>query len=277
MSSVRSTKRGQYADANAVGESSELDYVCSMCDRTGRTPNPCPKRHQGAYLRFANSTQCLGCRNTCNGPLKAKAPKIIRAELKIPEKKEAFKAVVFKHEEMFDQNMSVKDIGGHLAIPEFLKSADTIEHESRKLVDNWGLFRDAKYQPVSGCVVATKARTKTLTLEKDLANSSRSVVDNEASDMFQRMDAATGATNVNVDSDGIVTLQSTGKGGHNGCDDADSRDDLLPKSRRAAQSKNQEPSTDDSSEKPRKKKKKHKFVKSKSKKTTALSTASIQS
>ena len=45
-------------------------YICADCDGTGVTPNPCPKRHPGPHLKFANHCQCLVCRNMFNTALK---------------------------------------------------------------------------------------------------------------------------------------------------------------------------------------------------------------
>ena len=95
VTSVNPRKRA-VSEGNAAGDGDGDDeltaaevaldtsgYSCVLCLGTRQSPNPCPNRHKGTCLRFANATQCLPCRNYLNGPLKGKTCKVIKAELKV--------------------------------------------------------------------------------------------------------------------------------------------------------------------------------------------------
>ena len=77
-----------------------------------------------------------------------------------------------------------------------------------------GLFRDAKFAPVSGCIVGTVATTKRIVKETELANSKTAVLGDEVGEMYSRLSATIGSVSIAVDSQGVVDCTATGSGGH---------------------------------------------------------------
>ena len=227
---------------------------CGYCDRDSRCTNPCPRRHKGDTLKFANETQCLCCRNFINGPLKGTQAKVIRESLKNATKKQEYKQKLSEWEAKFDDG-TIQSCDGKALCPSWLNSIEEQSAQSKKLLDNWwpksaldregvaydeatlvphegeteaGLFRDAKFTPVSGCIIGTVAKTKKLLKGVELASSSTAVYDDEVAAMYARLSAATGSVEVSVDSQGVVQCTSAGPGGTAEDSDQDSWDDVLP-------------------------------------------------
>ena len=63
----------------STGEKSVL--TCGLCGGTSLDTNPCPTRHKGPTLVFANSTECLVCRNFSNGSIRHMSRATLKVEL----------------------------------------------------------------------------------------------------------------------------------------------------------------------------------------------------
>ena len=172
---------------------------CTLCLRKSDEPNPCPIRHKGSTLRFANKTECMGCRNYGNGPLNHRTKAEIREGLKKPGQRDSYLECVQKFEQTFDQDESrrMSDADGELLVPAWLRVEDTIERGYKKQVSvfwprsvllrenvefaekdlvEWdgdaekGLHRDSKFGSPSGASQIFERRSKTLKFGKELGS-----------------------------------------------------------------------------------------------------------
>ena len=211
ISMVSKSKLGRRSQAEVAEEPArpveDLErYVCLDCDGTGLSDNPCPKRHPGPHLRFANTVQCLPCRNMFRTALKHVCQKKVReSRKKNPKKKEEFKrfrgTYIDKFEKSVGKQMRQFD---DLAFPEFLDIEETQGMETKKAVsifwprscldrekvdykeedlkemdgeDEMGLQRDVKFGKVSGCTEVNMARSKQIRKTTRVADASCAIAD----------------------------------------------------------------------------------------------------
>ena len=190
-------------------------YVCGYCLRTGADPNNCPNRWEGEFLKFANTTQCLPCRNLLNGPMAGVDAARLRKEVRIPAKHAKYMEPLAEMEKVIDATTGqLKKALTDVTIPEFVHQLkQTSSNAVKKLMHWWpesacvresveyaadqlhehegeselGIWRDAKHGFVSGVVCHDVTKSDINVHGKELSHSSRSVVENEQKDLHTRM------------------------------------------------------------------------------------------
>ena len=227
---------------------------CGLCLRTSELANPCPNRHKGDTLRFANKTECMGCRNYCNGPLSHKTKADIKEGLKKQGNRESYVKCVENFEAKFDANESRRMTAddGELVVPAWLNVEDTIERGWKKQVcvfwprsvlvregvvfeekdlvewegdDEKGLFRDCKFGSPSGTSAIYERRSKKLKTGKELANTMAGASAQEVSDKFAAAHGRLGKLKLGAPSEASGSMSVTVEArGHYGLD----WDDMLP-------------------------------------------------
>ena len=91
-----------------------------------------------------------------------------------------------------------------------------------------GLNRDAKFTPVSGCVLGTQARAKQIINGKDVASSESVMSEDGVDRTAARLREALGEHKVTVDDNGLVGVTTTGSGLKAANDHEICWDSLLP-------------------------------------------------
>jgi hypothetical protein len=110
-----------------------LSYTCGYCKRGGTLPNPCPKRHRGEHLNFANVSQCLSCRNYQNSCLKHKSSAEIKDELSQPAKLSQYVDSLQQYEAFFDATepgKQLRNVTDHIDMPKWATA--TLEQSQTK-------------------------------------------------------------------------------------------------------------------------------------------------
>ena len=70
--------------------------------------------------------------------------------------------------------------------------------------DEMVLYRDAKFLPVSGCIIGTLNKTNTLEKRSELADTKTATHATEVDDMWDRFEKKRGNLYVEVEDDGLV-------------------------------------------------------------------------
>ena len=246
------TKRGEAI----VAEAQASLLTCQDCLRTSQGDNPCPRRHAGKTLKFANSTQCLPCRNFMNTGLKHKTRSQIRAEIrKYPAKRIEYNKARSEHERLLEESpgKQVRNLSDKIYVPTWLQATEEIAQAKRKFVgavwppsaldregiaydmkdleefegeDEKGVVRDSKHTPVSGCVQITQLHAKRAKRVREVGHSD-SAMPGELGDKWAALATPTLKATVAKDGDN-ETVKISVEGAPARDDDDDSWDDLLP-------------------------------------------------
>jgi hypothetical protein len=195
---------------------------CVYCGRSRCTPNPCPNRHEGHFLLFANASCCMGCRNYINGPAKHRPAAELKAEVSKSEQKQAdWKTGVESYEAVFNESAGkqVKHTDGRIIVPQWVDSVHEEATESRKLSGSWwpesaliaesvaydkadlkphtgetelGIVRSSSITPVDGCVQITTLIADRIQLRTRLGDSKHSTSSKDVKKQFDGHVAAAG-------------------------------------------------------------------------------------
>ena len=108
--------------------------LCWACRRNNAAPNPCPSRHPGDTLNFANAVECLPCRNYQNSCCRG-IQKTLKAELKDDAKHADYMKSLGQHELLFDASKGkhLKDVAGQIFMPTFVQTLQEEGTEDREL------------------------------------------------------------------------------------------------------------------------------------------------
>ena len=252
----------QHAAAAKTSNETKKLRVCGICWRDETFPNRMPNRFpDDDTLKMANSTQCLSCRNMCNGPLKGRDAAQVRSQTAKYEKKRAeMRELVEKHEDQMDQGkagVAFKDDGsfvppawldrlqsqgveetkfGHVFWQRSLLVQKGIPFEEadlrpHKRCNEKGLYRDRDQGTPTGAIGCDFLWEDKILKKQRPADSKSELVEGQVEEQFDRIAAATGTLSHTVVTTeaGTTSLCTSIKGATStGNDDHDDLGDFLP-------------------------------------------------
>ena len=185
--------------ASADSDSRKV-LTCGMCLGTSLDPNPCPNRHRGPTLNFANKSECLACRNYCNSSVRNG---LTRSDLKTQMENDAGKRGEFcasrsEYIILFDSSSGsqLRNLGEKIVLPQFVRlqeeesassktfqgvfwpievlKREKIHHEESELATykaQRGILRKTKDGMVAGCIEVWSESKQNMVKSKELGNS----------------------------------------------------------------------------------------------------------
>ena len=134
---------GSGSGGSSCGQSSM--FICTDCDRTSKDANRCPQRHQGEYVNFASSSQCLSCRNYQNSNKKHKSRDEMNKNLRGEATKEEYKVSLDDFEQVFDTmaGKQMRKLGEHIKLPQWIHAEEEKNSANKKTSFRRGWLRDA--------------------------------------------------------------------------------------------------------------------------------------